>query len=159
MDSLKTARIITLATAVLFAIAFSWLWSTQTSNESMRRELDQQKLRNEALLAEKLLGEKSAAQNDQLLSLTKDTVAYLTEQISLMRQRLSDQRKNYQVLTARCDLALRNLGKARAQQKNAEAILAQEQSYLEKIREENIRLFDSLRYYQTKGKWKGYIFF
>lgn len=159
MDSLKTARIITVATAILFAIAFSWLWSTQGSNEAIRRELDQQKLRNEALLAEKLLGEKSAAQHEQLLAIARDTVALLTEQITTMRQRLSEQTQNYQVLSARCDLALRNLGKARTQQKIAEANLAQEQNFLEKIREENIRLFDSLRYYQKRGRWKGYIFF
>src|SRR5689334_22281237 len=121
MDSLKTAKIITVATTNLFAIAFSWLWSTQASNEAMRRELDQQKLRSEALLAEKLLGEKSAAQQEQLLAHARDTVAWLTDQITLMRRQLSEQSQNYQVLSARCDLALRNLGKARTQQKIAEA--------------------------------------
>jgi chromosome segregation ATPase len=159
MDNLKTAKIITVATAILFAVTFSWLWSMRASDKALRQELDHQKLRSEALLSEKLLVEKSKANIEHLLYQAEDTLALLTEQISLMHRRLGDQHQNYRVLSTRFDQALRNLEKARARQKTVETTLAQEQGFVEKLKQENIRLFDSLRFYQTKRKWGGYIFF
>jgi hypothetical protein len=159
MDSLRTAKVISVAAAILFGIALSWLWLNDTSNAQIRQKLDHERLRSKALLAEKLLAEKSVSETDQRLCQARDTLVLLKGQVSSLHRQLDDQHQNVLELSARCRLALRNLDKARARQKKAETTLSWEQDRFQKLQEENMRLFDSLRFYQTKEKQNGTILF
>jgi chromosome segregation ATPase len=70
MQQLKSPRTIAAATTVLFVASASWLMTTRHVNSSLEAGLQEQKLKSETLLSEKLLLEKDIEKmKDQLFAL------------------------------------------------------------------------------------------
>lgn len=89
MDSLKTAKVITVTTAIFFGVCFSWLVYSRHENARLHDELDSEKLRSEALLSEKRLLEESILTLEDLLRQARDSVSLAKKKYQLQLNMLS----------------------------------------------------------------------
>jgi chromosome segregation ATPase len=120
MQQLKSPRTIAAVTTVLFVASASWLMTTRHVNSSLEAGLQEQKLKSETLLSEKLLLEKDIEKmKDQLFSLkgrnleldnlAQSTAAKLRDQESEYNRMKKQNASLSQIKKQRAELeALRN---------------------------------------------------
>ena len=75
MSDLRNERILLVILFIVFAAAFTWLVGVMNANNDLRRSLNLERLRGEALLSEKLFMEKSVIETQQVIKSVMDSLA------------------------------------------------------------------------------------
>lgn len=150
MDELKTTKIIAYTTAAMLAVSIAWLVATWQSKAQMRFALTHERLRSEALLAEKLSIEKTVEETLAALRLAEDSIAQLARQIELLTKLKGNGSKTY-VDGGR---TLLQFDRMKLRQVELEHQLAKAYQEERRLGQENEKLLDSLHTaHGRNGKW------
>jgi DNA repair exonuclease SbcCD ATPase subunit len=95
MEKLKSSKAIAVVTTALFVASLVWLMNTKSVNSSLEAGLQEQKLKSEALLSEKLLLEKDIQKFKDQLSKLKDENVELDNLFKNTSAKLQTQESEY----------------------------------------------------------------
>lgn len=143
MDPLKTSRVINITLAILLGLCFTLNWGTRERNRSLVTKFDQERLKSEALLSEKLASQKELQKfKDKFFDLREENFGQ-NHAVEIAGTKIKEMKAGFKQLEAENRLLRSEKKEALQSVLDYEYKLEVAQSLNDKLETENVQLKSS----------------